>query len=445
MRLTRTLAFLAAAFVIAIAMTAAPAHATKYASIIVDARTGAVLHERHAAEMRYPASLTKVMTLLLAFDALKAGRLHLNQEFTTSARAAAQQPSKLGLRAGQKISVGDLILSLVTRSANDAAVVLAEGMAGTEAAFARQMTERARGLGMKDTTFRNAHGLPDSRQRTTARDMAKLAMAMLRLHPDRYHYFSVQSFRWNGQTYNNHNHLLRSYTGADGMKTGYIRASGYNLITTAERDGRRLIGIVFGGRTGASRNAHMATLLDNAFSTLRGDPNAIQKAVRSIQLPTLVASAQAAAPVPLPRPRPSTGIQLLAHALTTRDPADGSDFADGQTLGLQTGGTAEAMGDAAGPGRRLTASALRSEEPHWAIQVGAFRGLDNARQRAAAAAAQAPGLLAADQVRIMPIDTDSGRIYRARLIGLSQTGAIAACRQLLHREFSCITLSPDAS
>lgn len=445
MRPFRTIATLAAGIVLALAMAAAPAHATKYASIIVDARTGAVLHERHADAMRYPASLTKVMTLLMAFDALKAGRLHLDQEFITSARAAAQQPSKLGLRPGQKIKVRDIILGLVTRSANDAATVLAEGMAGTEAAFARQMTERARSLGMKDTTFRNAHGLPDNRQQTTARDMAKLAMAMLRLHPDRYHYFSVQSFRFNGQTYSNHNHLLRSYTGADGMKTGYIRASGYNLITTAERNNQRLIGVVFGGRTGASRNAHMATLLDNAYADLRGDPNLIQKAVRSIQLPSLIASAQAATPVPLPRPRPSSGRQLLAHALTTREPGRDTDFGDGQILGLRAATAVEAMGDAVDGQQRLVVSALRAEEPHWAIQVGAFRGLDNARKRAAAAAAQAPDLLRTDQVRILPLDTDKGRLYRARLIGLSQSSAVAACRQLQHRDFSCITLSPGAS
>lgn len=443
MRLFRAAAAFSALVVVAAFLTAAPAEARKYASIVVDADTGDVLHERHAADLRYPASLTKIMTLMLAFDELRAGRLTLEQKLRVSAHAAAQPPSKLGLRPGQSIAVKDLVLALVTKSANDAAVVLAEGIGGTESGFARKMTARARLLGMKDTTFRNASGLPDRQQRTTARDMAKLGMAMMREHPQRYRYFSIQAFTWKGRTYKNHNHLLGRYQGTDGIKTGYIRDSGYNLVASVERNGQRLIGVVFGGRTGASRDKHMVSLLDRGFARLRGDEGLIEEAFKSIELPSLISSAHAAVPVavPLPRPRPTPGRQLLAHALTPREPAN-DRFSAGLDLGRGAAVGQVAMGDAAeqagGPRKGLT-------DGGWAIQVGAFRGLDSARQRAAAAAARAPNILAADQVRIMPLDTEEGRLYRARLIGLSERNAIAACRHLASRNFSCIALSPGAS
>lgn len=449
MRLYRAVAAFSTLLLVVLFCAAAPAQAAQYASIVIDADTGEVLHERYSNELRYPASLTKIMTLMLAFDALKAGRLDLDQTFPVSAHAAAQPPSKLGLRAGERAKIRDLILALVTKSANDAAVVLAEGLAGSESAFARAMTARARALGMHNTTFRNASGLPDPRQQTTARDMALLAMAMLREHPDRYRYFSVQNFTWRGRTYRNHNKLLGRYPGADGIKTGYIQASGYNLVASVERNGQRLIGVVFGGRTGASRDEHMISLLDAGFARLRGDNNLIAKAIDSIEMPSLISSAQAAVPaaVPLPRPRPASGAALLAHALTPREqdpgaltPGENGDAAF--ATGLQLGREAIEMGDAAEqplvPRRGLNAGG-------WAIQVGAFRGPDSARERALDAAARAPGLLNRDQVRIVPLDTEKGRLYRARLIGLSERDAIAACRQLASRSISCIPLAPDAS
>ncbi|MEQ8348261.1 MAG: D-alanyl-D-alanine carboxypeptidase family protein [Sneathiellaceae bacterium] len=433
----------------------APAQARKYASIIVDARTGDVLHERHAADLRYPASLTKIMTLMLAFDAIKSGKLDLEQRLKVSAHAAAQPPSKLGLRAGQTITVRELILALVTKSANDAAVVLAEGLGGTESGFARKMTSRARQLGMKDTTFRNASGLPDRRQQTTARDMAKLALGMLSEHPDRYRYFSIQTFNWRGRTYKNHNHLLGRYEGTDGIKTGYIRDSGYNLVASVQRDGQRLIGVVFGGRTGASRDTHMAKLLDRGFRHLKDDGDLIQEAFKSIELPSLISSAHAATPwaVPLPRPRPTSGAALLAQALSPRSDsvAGGTAFSSGLALGRDAAIGQVEQGDAsddaapAGPTRLVAARPATPSDGSWAIQVGAFRGLDSARRRAADAASRAPGLLSTDQVRIMPLDTQQGRLYRARLIGLTQRSAVDACRRLVTRDFSCITLSPGTS
>ena len=249
-------------------MTSAPAQA-KYAAVVVDAETGEVLHARNSNTRRYPASLVKMMTLYMVFDALEKGELKLNQRLRVSRRAAGMPPSKLGLRRGQSIRVKDAILALVTKSANDVAVVVAEALGRTESQFAKKMTKKARRLGMKRTTFRNASGLPNRKQLSTARDMATLARALIRDFPQHYHYFNTKSFKYKGRRYRNHNKLLRTYKGADGIKTGYIRAAGYNLVASSVRNGRRVIAVVFGGKTSRSRNRHTATLLDRGFKRLR--------------------------------------------------------------------------------------------------------------------------------------------------------------------------------
>ncbi len=259
--LTCFLVFAAALF------TAAPAQA-KYASVVIDAETGEVLHAKNSNTRNYPASLVKMMTLYMVFDALEKRKLKLNQGLRVSRRAAGMPPSKLGLRRGQTIRVKEAILALVTKSANDVAVVVAEAIGGTESQFARKMTKKARKLGMKRTTFRNASGLPNRRQLSTARDMATLARALIRDFPQYYHFFATQKFKYRGRTYRNHNKLLRTYSGADGIKTGYIRASGYNLVASSVRNGRRVIAVVFGGKTSRSRNRHTATLLDRGFKRL---------------------------------------------------------------------------------------------------------------------------------------------------------------------------------
>jgi D-alanyl-D-alanine carboxypeptidase len=247
-----------------------PAWAGKYASIVVDLDTAQVLHARDADEIRYPASLTKVMTLYLVFDALDAGKLKLNERMTVSKAASRQQPSKLGLKSGATIKVEDAIRALVTKSANDVAVVFAERLSGTEAKFATRMNAKAKELGLQNTTFKNASGLPNKRQVTTARDMAKLAEAMFLDHKDRYNYFAMQTFTWNKRRYENHNTLLKKVQGVDGIKTGYTNASGYNLMASAERNGRRVIAVMLGGSSGRSRDAHVADLLEAAFLEISG-------------------------------------------------------------------------------------------------------------------------------------------------------------------------------
>ncbi|WP_051212255.1 D-alanyl-D-alanine carboxypeptidase family protein [Rubritepida flocculans] len=240
----------------------------RYAAMVVEARTGEVLAAHHADETRHPASLTKMMTLYLLFEALRDGRLSLASPIRFSAEAASRPPSKIGVPAGGSISVEGAILALVTRSANDVATAVAEALAGSEEGFARVMTQRARQMGMARTTFRNASGLPDPEQVTTARDMVLLGRRLIQDFPDRYHYFSVTHFQHGQRLIRNHNGMLLDYPGADGIKTGFINASGFNIVTSAQRDGVRLVGAVFGGRSWVERNQHMAELFDEAFQRL---------------------------------------------------------------------------------------------------------------------------------------------------------------------------------
>jgi D-alanyl-D-alanine carboxypeptidase len=256
--------------VILVAATPAPAQAEKYASIVVDMESDTVLHARHADAERYPASLTKVMTLYMLFEELEAGRMSLDEKLTVSREAASRPPSNLRLRSGDTITVHDAIDALVTKSANDVAAVIAERIGGTETRFAALMTVKARVLGMRDTKFYNASGLPHASQVTTARDMARLAEAMIENHRDRYAIFTTRRFTWEGRTYKNHNRLLGDVAGVDGIKTGYTRASGFNLMASAVRDDKRIIAIMLGGRTSRTRNDHVTELIEAAYNSFEG-------------------------------------------------------------------------------------------------------------------------------------------------------------------------------
>ena len=237
----------------------------KYASMVVNAKTGFVFSATNENTRNYPASLTKLMTLYLLFEHIENGKIDLNTRLTVSLKAANRPASKLGLRKGQSLTVKDAILAIIVKSANDVATVIAESVGGNERRFALLMTSKARKIGMSRTTFRNASGLPHRGQMSTAKDMAKLTRSIINNFPGYYHFFSKRSFRFQGRIYRSHNKLLKTFSGAEGMKTGYIRASGYNLITTAKRNGTRVIGVVFGGNTSRSRNRHMKTLLTKAF------------------------------------------------------------------------------------------------------------------------------------------------------------------------------------
>jgi D-alanyl-D-alanine carboxypeptidase len=238
----------------------------RHAAVVIDAASGEVLYEDEADARRFPASLAKMMTLYLLFDAIEHGETCLEDILTVSANAAEQPRSNLGLREGDFISVEDAIRALTVRSANDVATVIAERLAGSETRFAAQMTERARIMGLTDTRFANASGLPDATQRTTARDMARLGRALWADFPDYYHYFQTAEFTWDNERVRNHNHLLTDVDGVDGIKTGFTNASGFNIASSAQRDGRRIVVVVMGGDTAAERDEEATNLINDAFA-----------------------------------------------------------------------------------------------------------------------------------------------------------------------------------
>jgi D-alanyl-D-alanine carboxypeptidase len=293
---------------------AADSYQPSYASIVVDANSGAVMQETNADSPRHPASITKIMTLYLLFDRLASGKITLNTDLPVSAHAAAQAPSKLGLKPGESIKVDSAIRAIVTKSANDVAVIVSEALGGDEVSFGRMMTAKARALGMKYTFYHNASGLPDDQQITTARDQAILARAIQDRFPQYYHYFSTPAFVFRGKAMRNHNHLLGRVAGVDGMKTGYIRASGFNIVTSVRRNNRHVIAVVFGGRTANARDARVVSLIDNNIniaSVKRTAPPLVEgvetadgrddaPAMKEVRETKVVAAAPVAAPVPAP-------------------------------------------------------------------------------------------------------------------------------------------------
>ena len=369
-------------------------------AIVVNAQTGAILFADDADRSHYPASLTKMMTLYMTFDALATGQLRLSQSLPVSSQAARQVPSKIGLRTGATISVEDAILALVTKSANDAAVVLAEALGGTESNFAVGMTMKARDLGLHRTTFRNASGLHERYQHTTPRDMANLAIALIRDFPQYYGYFSTTSFTYQGTTYTNHNNLLGRYPGTDGLKTGYVRAAGYNLAASVVRDQTRLVGVVLGGDTAADRDQAMANLFDTAFIRLH--------ILRPPPVPPLVEVAELAPPAVLP---PSPRAPVL--------PAPAPE--------LLPRVTAEA------------APVIAPDISEWSVQVGVYRGYDGAQRRLQEATLALPLSYLHARPEIEPSADDA--LYHARLLGLTQTEANNACRILKPAGVPCIVMS----
>ena len=431
------------------AMTAPPAYAKeeKYASLVIDADSGAVISERYADEPRYPASLTKIMTLLMVFEALERKEIRLNDRIRISAHAQSMSPSKLNLGEGATIRVEDAILALVTKSANDIAAAVAEHLGGTEYKFGQMMTRRAHEIGMKSTTFVNASGLHNPRQKTTARDMVQLGRYMLMRYPHYYRYFSTKQFTYRGQTYGNHNRLMSSYDGMDGIKTGYINASGFNLLASAKQDGRRLIGVVFGGRTTATRNAHMREILDAGFER-----------IDDIRI--------AAAPLPPRKPAVSAAQQLAQTGYSADQTSAATTLAAlsaqrGLSLGETDGATEKVYGEGdydyrlppgapapAGtliPGHAMAGRAgeisRRSDSGTgrgWSIQVGAYTSRVATDDALRTAKGKLPQNLSAASTLIVPLKTADGILYRARLGNLNEAEAKQACA--LFSE--CLTISP---
>jgi D-alanyl-D-alanine carboxypeptidase len=400
-------------------------------SIVLDADTGRVLSEANADAITYPASLTKMMTLYLTFEALNTGRLRLDQLLPVSADAANKPPTKLGLRPGDAVSVQDLIYGIVTRSANDAAVVLAEGLGGSEAAFADMMNRKAQQLGMRNTFYHNASGLPDPLQHTTARDTAQLALALYHDFPREYRFFSTRSFVFRGVTIVGHDHLLDWYPGADGIKTGYIRASGFNLATSAVRGGHRLIGVVLGGVSGSARDREMAALLDQGFAMLGVPPaTAVARRAPAAAPPPVVVAA--AAPTPAPNAAAAVASPPPAHAKAGLLIKAASRLA--AHLSPLTKAEAATLPEAS----RNTLAAER-----WGIQLGAFHA-PAAAEHAAHAAASLPVARGKPVQIVPPGKGENAHWYRARLLNFTPREAQTACAELHKKKMACAVISPAA-
>ncbi len=392
--------------------------ANRYAHILIEASTGYVISASNPDKHLYPASLTKMMTLYLAFEAMKDGKLDKNQYIRVSRHASRQEPSSLGLSEGDTIRVENVILGIATKSANDCAVTLAEAIGGgSESRFAQMMTAKARKLGMYNTNFVNASGLHNKSQYSSARDMAILAQALIRDYPRQYHYFSTESFTYGDNTYINHNHLMSMYRGMDGLKTGYVYASGFNLAASAVRNGTRLIGVVFGGRTAKSRNVAMAHLLDQGFaSTNQSRAQALAAASPDKRLmpsapisPTLLASA--------------------APAVTVSAPDDGRDDDD------MDQGDADAVGDV------KAASVAPGAGGNWAVQIGTFASRDAGQKAIDAARKTLRGQEGAkSNALITPLMTNRGLIFHAKLTGLARGAATKACGTL---KGNCLVMAAD--
>lgn len=443
----RSAAILLVLLFAAAAMPAQPAEANpRYAAIVYDVNTGRTLFERNADARRFPASITKVMTVYLLFEELEAGRLTLDTPLRVSEFAAGQAPSKVGVRPGSTITVRDAIGTLVTKSANDVAVVVAENVSGSVRAFAERMTRTARSIGMRNTTFRNPHGLPNSEQVTTARDIVTLAIAVQRRFSQYYSFFGLRSYTHAGVTYRNHNRLLGQMAGVDGLKTGFIRASGFNLVASLRRDGRHLIGVVMGGRTGATRDAHMREILANALPRAQSGPSmrladAPLPRTRPLALRSpLSPAAQAAASILVPSTVvPATLVRATPSHQTRRaeHQVDAVAAMPVSAPPVEEAGSADAAATAvaATPPPPTPAEATRSGE--WAIQIGAFNSEALARQMLDRAKGNAADALTGAAPFTETVVSNGNTLWRARFAGFEQREAQAACAALERVDFAC--------
>lgn len=390
------MAFMSGVLLFAMLVGADRAEASKYASIVMEEASGRVLFSRNADSLRYPASLTKIMTLYLLFEDIEAGKISLKSRIPVSKRAAGRSPSKLYLKPGQSINAEQAIYALVTKSANDVATAVAEKLAGTERKFAKRMTRKAKSLGMTRTTFMNASGLPNRRQRSTARDMARLAIAIRRDFPQFYKFFSTKSFSWKGRRFKNHNRLLANYSGTDGIKTGYINASGFNLVAAVERRGVRLIGVVFGGKTSRSRDRHMISILDRQFKRAK----------------TITVRAAAAMPSALPIAPPRRTADLPEVPATLPNSAH---------------------------------IAARANKPGdvpslWSVQIGNFAQRANAHKAAIRARRMADDVLGMTPAHLMLVSRGNMPLWRVRFNNLDEGAARAACAALFSAGSPCIAV-----
>ncbi len=468
-----------------------------YSSIVVDANSGAIMQATNADSPRHPASLTKIMTLYLLFERLEQGRIKLNTELPVSAHAAAQSPSKLGLKPGETINVETAIRAIVTKSANDVAVIVAEALGGDEPSFARSMTAKARALGMTQTFYRNASGLPDEQQITTAHDQAILGRAIQDRFPNYYRYFATRTFEFRGHEIRNHNHLLGAIDGLDGIKTGYIHESGFNIVTSIRRANRHIIAVVFGGRSAEARDARVRSLIDNNINiaavkrtappVIEGWETAqarkeIKEEDRTGSAPIRVAAVSppvSDAPIPGSTDpiKPTAVKTVTVHPGTMQTaalsplPSDSRQLSPAVSINpanITTVATVKseeaspvplpvpppasnkpgfpgtlpakvASADTTVPAGPAVEATVKSRSG-WIIQVGALPDEKEAKQRLEAAQSKAKDLLGKADPFTERIEKGDKVLFRARFAGLERIQAEAACKHLKRSDIPCMML-----
>lgn len=412
---------------------------SKYAAIVIDARTGKTLYARNADAARYPASLTKMMTLYMLFEAMTAGRVNKSTPVPFSKNAAAEPPTKLGVKAGGAIPVETAIYALITRSANDVATAVGEMLAGSEQAFAQRMTARARSLGMGSTTFRNAHGLPNTAQKTTARDLAVLSIALREHFPQYYSYFSTRGFNYGKQRINTHNRMFGRIEGVDGIKTGYTRASGFNLATSVQAGGRNVVAVVMGGKSGRSRDDQMAALLREYLpkASTRGGGALVARAPidRNEIAPT--APAAIASALALPRrnaPTPdSRPTETVASAFAAPERMTTAAIVPAARPSMP-------MQEEIGEGDIDTVETSSTTAPihGWVIQIASAGSESDALDLLSRTAAEHARILAGRTPFTEPFVKDGVRYHRARYAGFnSKNAAWDACGALKKQRVAC--------
>jgi len=421
----------------------APAAAdSRYAAIVVDANTGNTLFSANADAERYPASLTKMMTLYMVFEALESGKITKSTRVPFSATASAKPPTKLGVKPGNSVTVETIIYALVTKSANDAAAAIGEYLGGTEEGFARMMTSKARKLGMTETVFKNASGLPNSSQHSTARDMATLGIALREHFPQYYGYFSTPSFTFGRQRMRNHNNLLGRIEGVDGIKTGYTNASGFNLVSSVKSGDRKIVAVVMGGASARARDNKMAELIKKYLpkaSGRGGGALVARSAPAEIRADTPVNAIAAAmlpkknAPTPDARPvDEEVQVASLDAEVPTPSKRIAEAFGDAAVEQAYAGSTPSAVDPV------KTASTVQAG---WVVQIASSPSDEEAKAALAKASKRAPRILAEAAGFTVPFEKGGVTYYRARFGGFeTKTAAWDACGALKKQKIACYAI-----
>lgn len=383
-------------------------------SIMIDAANGEVMYEMNADERRYPASLTKLMTLYITFNALENNHIKLTDKLKVSRTAAGRSPSKLGVRAGETITVKDAIMAVIVKSANDCATVLAEHFAPTEADFAVLMTNTAHKLGMNHTTFKNASGLPNKQQKTSARDMAILAMAVYHHFPQYYKWFSAKSFQYKGRTIGGHNYILKTFAGADGMKTGYTAASGYNIITSAKRSGKRVIAVTMGHSSVGERDKKVSKMMDRGLVHMqKGD----------VDVATLTNEINGKGVIKAKTARVAA-VQKKTPAKT-------------QNVRLAKAQNKTAV--------KATQIASAVSNGRYAVQVGSFSDYQRARNYALTVKNKLAKKYAVHDIKVEKVQAASKTVYRSKVIGLARNDANTICRNMKRSNQACLVTADSGA